>query len=59
MAWFRFWSTVLVPEVIYKVETPGGGITLAATARHAEQILHRQRSMDEGIAVDLLAAILV
>ncbi len=38
MAWFRFWRTVLVPELVYEVETAGGRIILAAAARHRQQL---------------------
>src|SRR3546814_6602129 len=38
MAWFRFWSTVFVPEFVYKVETAGGAVILAAAACHRQQL---------------------
>ncbi|MGX0976278.1 hypothetical protein ACSSVY_001994 [Roseovarius sp. MBR-51] len=38
MTWFRFWRTVVVPELVYDFETAHGGVILTAAARHRQQL---------------------
>lgn len=38
MAWLRFWGAVLVSELVYKDETAGSGVSLAAAFRHLYEV---------------------
>src|SRR3546814_7678325 len=55
MAWFRFWSAVLVPELVYEVEKAGGGVILAAAARHRQQLPAQLRSEERRVGKECVS----
>jgi len=38
MAWLRFWSTVLVSDLVYEIETAGDKRILASSGRHRQEL---------------------
>ncbi|MBV2184841.1 MAG: hypothetical protein KUL88_09920 [Rhizobium sp.] len=54
MALFRLWRTVFIPELVDEVEAAGGRVTLAAVARHHQQLAARLDRRDRNNIVGTL-----
>lgn len=54
MVWFRLWRTVFIPELVDEVEAACGRVTLAAVARHRQQLAARLGPRDRNNIVGTL-----